>query len=315
MKKIDIKNIFQNSNKVFLFILISTTLIWFILKLSKTYTDVIEIKYQLKDLPKNQVIEQTEDDYIKVQIEAKGAKLIRYHLFGKTIEIDFDELKKVNNAYLLTTERMKSIMQREIDLPNENFDIKTKDINFTTYQLHSKKVGINPNIKIDFATGYDSVSGFSFTPDSLTIYGNKKILDTINEVSTLTKVLKNVKESQDDKVKIDIEALNIHDISQNEISYKLEVAKFTEKKIQLPIEVINVPDDVEVSIFPKEIQISFEVELKHYEAFTLKDFRLICDFKNRKKDDDVLTPKLAMKPKNIKKIKLNTSRVNYLIRE
>lgn len=78
---------------------------------------------------------------------------------------------------------------------------------------------------------------------------------------------------------------------------------------------INIPDNMKLSIFPKEIQMNIEVELQHYDDITNKDFRLICDYKKREKDDNVLTPYLDMKPKHIKNIRFNTSKVNYLIRE
>ncbi|SDZ96887.1 hypothetical protein SAMN05421540_102317 [Psychroflexus halocasei] len=315
MKKINIKKIFQNSNKAFLFILISTSLIWFILKLSKTYTDTIEFNYELKNLPKNKIIKKSNNEIIKVQLEATGIKFISFSLFEKTILIDFNQLEQVDDNYYLANERIKSVVQENLELPNGSFDIKTKDINISTYKLYSKKVGIQSRINIDFATGYDSVADFQFTPDSLTIYGNQTVLDTIHSVSTQQKTVHKVKESLEDRIAIDLSQLDIHDISQKEVDYKLKVAKYTEKKIKLPIDVINVPDNMKLSIFPKEIQMNIEVELQHYDDITNKDFRLICDYKKREKDDNVLTPYLDMKPKHIKNIRFNTSKVNYLIRE
>lgn len=315
MKKINIKKIFQNSNKAFLFILISTSLIWFILKLSKTYTDTIEFSYELENLPKNKIVKKSNNELIKVQLEATGIKFIRYSLFKQTILIDFNQLKEVDDNYYLANEGIKSVVQENLELPNERFDIKTKDINISTYQLYSKKVPVQSHINIDFATGYDSIVDFQFSPDSLTIYGNQKVLDTIRFVSTKKKTIHKVKESIEDRIAIDMSQLDIHSVSQNEVNYKLRVAKYTEKKIKIPIDVINVPDDFNLSIFPKEIEVNIEVELQHYDEITNKDFRLICDYNQREKDDNVLTPHLDMKPKHIKNIRFNTSKINYLIRE
>ncbi|MDN6281180.1 MAG: hypothetical protein L0J45_09265 [Psychroflexus sp.] len=315
MKKIDVKNIFQNSNKVFLFILFSTSLIWFILKLSKTYTDVIDFNYELTNLPKDLVIKKSDGNQIKVQLEATGIKLIGYHLFTTTIDINFDELEGEKNEYHLTNDQIKSVVQQNIEIPNETFAVKTKTLNFSSYQLYAKKVGVHSRLDVKFAPGYDSIAKFQFFPDSITLYGNQKILDTLKGVYTEKKTISNVKESLEDHIAIEMKDLDIKDISQEEVAYQLEVAKYTEKTLQLPIEVINVPNDIEVSIFPKEIQINFEVELQNYDAITKKDFHLLCDFRKRDKDDNVLVPYLKGKPAHIKKIRFNTTHVNYLIRE
>lgn len=315
MKKIDVKNIFQNSNKVFLFILFSTSLIWFILKLSKTYTDVIDFNYELTNLPKDLVIESSDKDQIKVQLETTGIKLISYHLFTTTIDIDFDELEGDKNKYHLANDQIKSVVQQKIDMPNENFAVKTKALNFSSYKLYAKKVGIQSQLDVQFAPGYDSIAEFQFSPDSITVYGNQKTLDTLQVVYTKKEKILNVKESLEDHIAIEMRNLDFHEISQNEVMYKLGVARYTEKTLQLPIEVINVPHDIEVSIFPKQIQINFEVELQNYDAVTKKDFHLICDFRKREKDDNVLVPYLNAKPAHIKKIRFNATRVNYLIRE
>lgn len=315
MKKIDVKNIFQNSNKVFLFILFSTSLIWFILKLSKTYTDVIDFNYELKNLPKNLVIESSDASQIKVQLEATGIKLIGYHLFTTTIDIDFDELGGKENKYHLTNEQIKSVVQQKIEMPNETFAVKTKALNFSSYELYAKKVGVQSRLDVEFLPGYDSITKFKFSPDNITVYGNQKILDTLQFVYTEKKVISNVKESLEDHIAIETKNLNINDISQEEVIYQLDVAKYTEKTLQLPIEVINVPNDIEVSIFPKQLQVNFEVELQYYDAVTKKDFYLLCDYRKREKNDNILVPYLNAKPAHIKKVRFNTKNVNYLIRE
>ena len=48
---------------------------------------------------------------------------------------------------------------------------------------------------------------------------------------------------------------------ETKISYEIEVAKFTEGRVKVAIEIINVPNNVSVSIFPKEVYVTAKLRL------------------------------------------------------
>ncbi len=81
--------------------------------------------------------------------------------------------------------------------------------------------------------------------------------------------------------------------------------KFTEGNVQVPIELINVPEGLNVVIFPKETVLFFQVNLKEFSKVTASDFRVVANFNNVRDNQDFLIPEVAQKPEFTSNIRLN----------
>ena len=53
-----------------------------------------------------------------------------------------------------------------------------------------------------------------------------------------------------------------------------KVDKFTEGKIEVPVQLVNLPEQIILSVFPKEIPVVFYTSLSAYNSIDRDDFRI-----------------------------------------
>ena len=84
---------------------------------------------------------------------------------------------------------------------------------------------------------------------------------------------------------------------ENSVRYTQKVEKFTEGKAEIPVEVINVPDNLNLAYFPKSVVVYYQVNLEEFEKVGASDFSVVCDYKSVKDGDDYMIAQIKTKPK------------------
>jgi hypothetical protein len=103
--------------------------------------------------------------------------------------------------------------------------------------------------------------------------------------------------------------------SHKKILVKGKVDKFTEGTIQVPIDIINVPKDFKINYFPKVVGVSYYTSLSTFNEVNINEFIVECDYKNLVEGSTHLEPKLMKSPKNVKNVRLNQKRIEFIISE
>ena len=151
-------------------------------------------------------------------------------------------------------------------------------------------------------------------PDSVIIRGSKVLLDSIYFVETETYYEEDVFKSISKKVNLKpIQGVNF---SKGKVDIELSVSRYSEKELNIPIELINQPKGIKVKLFPANSKIRATIPMKIIGNVGISDFRLIADYN---KILDGQTQKLELyvqkKPAGVKQIILEPKEVNYLIRK
>src|SRR5699024_5798157 len=141
-----------------------------------------------------------------------------------------------------------------------------------------KKVPVIPEIQIKYAPGFCSEKKLTLLTDSLQISGSHEGLESVSEVHTKTVSLEDV--DQDLLEEVGIKNRKKHSLYQDKIHFRLEVEKFTERKMQIPTEVINAPPGININLYPAEVELSFKVSLAKYNLVEQLDFQIVCDYKD-----------------------------------
>ena len=102
-------------------------------------------------------------------------------------------------------------------------------------------------------------------------------------------------------------------ISPEKVSLKIEVEKYTEKELKIPIEILNNPGNVRIKLFPSELKVLFTVGLSKFENIKTSDFGASVDYNSIIKDVNNLTVTLDKKPEFIQGIRIIPEKVEFLI--
>ena len=176
-------------------------------------------------------------------------------------------------------------------------------------------MSVIPDIEVSYAPGYNSDEQFVIEPDSIEISGSKKVLDSIKSIYTQKVILKNISSNTKGMVGIDTTPYPKVTYYQQEVEYLVKTKKFTEGRLNIPIEILNAPKDASVSIFPKEVIVIYRVSLDGFEMISKNDFVVVCDFSDLSENQNFLIPKIKKKPSSVNVIRLNINKVQFVLKK
>jgi len=285
--------------------------LWFVIQLTKPYTYATAVNLSIVNTP-NQIAIDTVKINIPFEVKANGFKLWTYNLSKKSIDVDYNLFEEKPQELIIKTSVIKSILIEKGTFDSSTFEFLDANFSIPYTIKDSKKVPVISKIDYQFDNGYNSLEEMKLVPDSVLISGSKKDLAKVSAINTSSKKLAKVNQDLNGRISLVDPGQNIK-LSDQEVSFSLNVTKFSEKSLETDIEVINVPDSLNLSIYPQKAKLSFLVSLEAFDKVTELDFKVICDYNKRYSEEAIMIPVLKDAPAGIKNIKLNTKKVDYLL--
>ena len=94
----------------------------------------------------------------------------------------------------------------------------------------------------------------------------------------------------------------------------MPVDKFTEAAFSVPIEVINVPDSLNLKTFPGQVEITYQVGLSDYENINQHMFRVEVDYLSIENNiGSKIQVNLVKFPEFVKAIQYYPKNVEYIL--
>ena len=313
-KNIKLKLVQEKRLNVFVLFLFLSFLISLLVKLSNNYTQTLNFEFSPTGLKSNEVIISEVPKTINVTISGRGFELLKYYIEKPVIEVDFSQLRKNNTQYVWSE-------SEQLDKIINHFDSKivVKSINpdtvvFPFDSQFIKKVPVMVIVNPTFAVGFDLIDDFRSSPDSITVTGPESMLKIINSVSTKKIELNEINSAVDFPVELNISpSLSQLNFSHQSVSVVANVGKFTEGMVNVPVTIVNVPEDLIINFFPKEISVVFYSSLEAYANINEADFIVECDFNLLTADNNYLNPVLVKQPLDVKTAQLKITQLEFII--
>ena len=303
------------SKKFLLFILISV-IFWLLTKLSKEYESTIQYPVDYKNLPSDKLLQEEPAKDIGIHIKASGFKIISAKLFPSKIKIESSNLslKSGTNFFLLLSQQRLAI-QRQMTVGVIIDHFINDSISFNLGSLEKKKVPIKLISNLSYVAGFDLNGEIVIKPDSITISGPESVLDTIKFVETSEFVRKEITESIQENLLLKkfTQTVNVS-FDTEKVTIAVLVEKFTEGTIKVPFIVTNLPNDMVVNTYPKEVDITYKVSLSNFGKINPSSFVIECDYKMSLENKlQYLVPKLTQQSNLIKNAKITPNKIDFVI--
>ena len=298
---------------VFLLFLFLAFIISILAKLSNQLSQTLQLKIIPTQLSTKEIITENKPYYIFVTIKTQGFNMLKYAFKDLAIEIDLSKLEKDGSFYYwyTKTKDLKLLNYFDSDVIVEA--VNPNKVSFP-YEVQSlKKIPVLIRVTPEFALGYDLLNGLKSQPDSVTVVGPKVLLNSVSNIYTSKLLLEDVKKDID--LNVSLEVTPNLSFSNKFVRVKGEVDKFTEGKINVPVRVINLPENISLSIFPKEVPVVFYTNFSAYNSIDATDFEVVCDFKNLDTSINVITPTLESYPPEIKRASIQLNKLEYVIKK
>ncbi len=302
----------KKMNVFFLFLLFSFIILIFS-KLSKDYTKTLAFRINKVNVPEDHVI-LNDSLALSLTLKTHGFRWLKYSFNTPKIDIDFSkDVIKRNKTYIWN--------QSKSYLSNTQFDKKVELLSMSPDTLYFKydanmvkNVPIKLNSNIKFSTGYNAFEDLELQPDSVVVIGPHILVSKINSLETDELVLQEVRKDIDEKINIKLPENNTDlKFSTKSTRVKVNVEKFTEGTLKVPVEVKNVPKNINLKYFPKEVSVAYYVSLNNFKEVKSSDFKIVCDYKNVKGSQMFLVPELVAFPETVKSAKISHQQIEFII--
>lgn len=283
-------------------------------KLSKDYTRTITFNIDMLNVPQEHVILKDSLHKVNVTLTTYGFNLLKYYFVNPKLQVDFSKLKKTSNYYLWTKNNEFQNVANQFNANTKINGISPDSINFNYDSYFVKTVPVVLNEDVTFASGFDIDGSYQLEPDSIKVIGAKTVIDTIAKIETMTLSLKDINTDINSSIKLKIPNSD-SDIkfSKGEVAVTGIVKKFTEGSFLIPVSVTNLPENVNIKYFPKEIEVIFYTSLDYFKTISANNFRIECDFSQLTEDNSKLIPKIIKQPDSVRNVKLGTKSIEFII--
>ena len=289
---------------------------WLLTKLSKDYQAVVTFPVEYINIPQDKLLESAPLEKIDIQVKASGFRLFGVSILKNTIKLDAKKLqRKSSSKYFLLLDNQRIDIQNQISNNLLINSIAQDTIFLNLGQLTSKKVPLKSVFDFSFKLGYHLTNSVTISPDSILVSGPKSQIDTLKYIHLKKLTLKDIYESVNQTLKIN-EISDVIKFRTKEAKVFAEVDRFTEGNIELPFDIINLPDSVSVTTFPKSVKVFYQVGLTNFSKVNATSFKIVCDYNNSLNNNlNYLIPKVITKPNFVTSVKISPNKIEYLIQK
>ena len=304
----------------FLFCLLISVFIWLLLSLSKEYTISVTYPVQYINLPTDKLVANRLPESVDFEIKASGFRLLLFKLKQQreSISIDIKDARSTrlkNNYFIQFNDRLDKITRQFYN------GIKVLSVNPDTVFINynkkiTKTVPVKANLTLEFEEQYQQTNPLKVEPEFIDISGTAEDIALISFVTTVPLHLKKVNKNLSLKIELSkTAAFKKVTFSQNSIQAKVTVKKFTEASLELPVEVVNLPNGLNLKTFPDKVSVKYQVAFDDYGKIAAPDFKLAVDYSKIEQGSNKLKVIVLKTPISVRSVKLSNEKVEYIIRK
>ena len=177
-------------------------------------------------------------------------------------------------------------------------------------QLDSVRVKVIPNVDLTYEKQYNRLGKIQLTPDSVTIFGPKNKISSIDNIHTEKLTLRNVNQNIDTDLPLKFD--DMLNADYKDVNVKIFVEKYTEAVANVPI---TNNSKEKLRLFPDKVKIKYIVSLTDYNIIKENSFKVNIDTADIKADNNFLPIYLTDYPNNTRIINIEPKEVEYIIIE
>ncbi|HEU4719088.1 MAG TPA: hypothetical protein VFU15_14690 [Bacteroidia bacterium] len=292
---------------------------WFLHALSKEYVITVRIPVAYSHLPEKGLVAVDLPDSVDAEVSGSGFSLFAYQWLSGTepLPLDFRQSRSVGGgnfalATLQHPDRVEGVVGHGLKVLSVMPD--TIILNFAGRV--EKKVPVRPMVTVQCAPLCRMGDSIRTYPQFVTISGAEALVDRVSYLETETKTYRNVDKAVNEAIGLKIPPdLSQLIVAPSQVNLVIPVGKYTEKRVSVPVETINVPANSMVKTFPDKVDIVFEVPVGDYQNVSASMFRVVADYSKAKPGDKYLQLEIVRRPLNILNPRIEPQKVDYLIRK
>ncbi len=295
----------SHEQRVLLLCMGLSLVVWFFVKMSNQYESrsSLDLVYQL---PTGRVFAELPKLSMPFKYEGSGWKLLEMSLLRQSPSLTFT-LSGAPNQVISRTDISKKI---EEELQLKLLELGQDNLSIRLDSLKSKKLRIELDTTMSFENGYYFRDNIVLRPDSVMVFGAPQLLNNLEAIKTSH--LKMECPEKDFSITLNLQnpSPELLQLSVDKIEVYMPVEQFTEKKLTVPVLVLNERDSVR--LLPSTVSVECVVGISRYKELTPNDFRVVAVLDNEN-PVPIVPLTLVRQPSWVKSARFSPQAVEYLI--
>lgn len=299
----------NNKLRTFLLFFFISFLLWLGVQLNRKYIYEFKIPVVYTNLPTSYYKGFLPNDTLNVKVKMTGYQILKNKLLKPHLLLDVQKYNIVKHKQWHPDDFLNQI-NNLIGNNNQIINISPRTVSFNLTSVHKKQVPVIADVSLKFRPGFGPKSKPQLQPDSVWIFGDQPIIDTIKFVKTrhydINNIDKNVNKSLVIKTKEGVK------FNVSNIKYQLPVSEIVEDEVRLPIQIKGKPEGVRLLLFPEKIKLKYKFFKENVNLVNMDHVKAVVDYKPDQKTWKV---SLNHKPPGIFDLQLLPGEITYLIQK
>lgn len=299
----------------FLVFLLFSTGFWFVNTLDKEREMNMKIPLTFTGVPVGVSFADPIPEFVEIKIKDLGANLWYYMTHRpESVNIHFTQNFKESGLLTVTNTEMHAALMAKLLNSTSLLEVRPDNIVLKYVKLHAKTVPVRLVSEITLENQHMLCAPLELNPAEIEIYGPLKLLEGITEVETEKLVVNALSESVQFTVPLKLADGVTSPVSTIRVNACAEM--FTEKKVMLPVQIINNPQNISIRSFPAEVMVTFNIKMSHFKEFQANDIHVVVDYnENRTLNGDTRKLKLINNKPYISNIRVEPEEVQFILEE
>ncbi len=274
----------------FLFFILLSSIFWMMQVYRQKFESTLTIPVKYINVPDSIVFENELPDDVYVRIKDDGAALFRYYFTRRkdSLVVDVRDIVKGTQEKVIQGRNFEQLIRGKLFVTSELISYSPTRVSYAYAVLRQKKLPVIYDGYVNLAPGYLLDGELTVKPDSVIVYGSKATLDTLFYAHTVNDTLENV--TNDKKMLVAIRSIKGVKFIPSTVELSIPVDEFNEKEIEVAVTCVNLPEDLNIRIFPSSVKIPIFVGLKRFNEITSEDFQVTIDYNDIKEFKDASVP-------------------------
>lgn len=295
--------------------LLGSSLAWFVGHLAEHYTTDAIFQVAYNNPPDSLLLRDVSKKNIRVSLNASGFQLLLFGLKTKLVHVDLGKLEKTGTKYYVSPLAYKHQIGNQLSKLIQIADIDRDTMFFDFQELYKKKLPVISQVEMDLEQHYLLDKNLKLVPDSIVVIGPKEEISGLTQIETAKILISPVRPNFSQELALQLpEDLKNTTYSNRKVKIVGEIFKFSERIIQVPIQVHNLPQGVSVRTFPETASILCRDRLDVLKGLQESDFEVSADYAQLKETgDNILQLKLTRKMDSINVVQLKDDQVEFIL--
>lgn len=296
----------------FLIFVVIAALFWFILALNDNIQEDFEVGVNVYNVPDSVTFINVPPEKIHVIVRDKGTNLWRNGVIGNPhVDLNFREF--ANDGVMRVGRNELNAALKDVFGQSSSFISVSPDsmrLIYTT--LPGRRVPIVADVELSAAVGKIIVGRPVLSPANAVIYNTRETLDTIMRVFTQKISRSGLQESATFTVKL--KSIPGVRIVPETTSVTINVEPLVRKESSVDIKINNVPEGMDLLLFPSMVKVEYFVPMSHFSSDELPEVSV--DFRDLGKASKKLPLHASRSNSEIMNVSVMADSVEYtLVRE